>query len=196
MRLVRFLTAGKSLVGLKDTEGRYQLPNGRALPRFGAVKDVGVSAGAETARQQIQAEPEATTASTDAGVCAVQRRVEVDAGLGKRPQSQSESAPRLRSDRSESRSIFRKLFGWLPWFRQVPAVGGIPAFSRIPVQTELSLENVKVIRNDLSESDLEFQSAGNQPALNPFSKPQVGEPVEAVATPPNLPGAGVVPGGN
>lgn len=189
MRLVRFLAAGKSLVGLKDTEGRYRLPNGRALPRFGAGKDVGISAGAESARQPTHAEPEATTASADAGTA-------VEAGPGKQPQSQLESAPRTGSGRGESRSIFRKLFGWLPWYSKSPAVGGIPAFSSIPVQTELSLENVRVIRNDLSESDLEIQSARNQPALNPFSKPQAGGPIAAVATAPSLPGPGVVPGSN
>src|SRR5438874_1595389 len=39
MSLIRLLTAGKSLVGLKKLEHRYQLPGQRALPEFGSKKN-------------------------------------------------------------------------------------------------------------------------------------------------------------
>jgi hypothetical protein len=37
---------------------------------------------------------------------------------------------------------------WMPWRKERP-------FQSAPVQTELALDKVKVIRNDLSEDDLE-----------------------------------------
>jgi len=63
--------------------------------------------------------------------------------------------------------------------------GGKPAKSRVtraPVQTELSLERVKVMRNDLSDADLEVVPARPAkpvvaaPAVRPASRP---EPVTA-----------------
>ena len=38
MSLVRLLTAGKSLVGMKDTENRYRMTSQRLLPKFGSAK--------------------------------------------------------------------------------------------------------------------------------------------------------------
>src|SRR5260221_12109279 len=35
MSLLRLLTTGKTLVGLKKLEQRYHLPGGKALPKFG-----------------------------------------------------------------------------------------------------------------------------------------------------------------
>ncbi len=46
--------------------------------------------------------------------------------------------------------------------------------ARMPVQSELSLEKVKVVRNDLSDADLEFRTARRPvppPAASPFSPP-------------------------
>jgi len=54
MRLVRFLAAGKSLVGLKDNEGRYRLPNGHALPRFGTSENNASSAKAESGKPEYR----------------------------------------------------------------------------------------------------------------------------------------------
>ena len=195
MRLVRFLAAGKSLVGLKDNEGRYRLPNGRALPRFGAVSDAVAPAVVESAREPLQTGTEVTTSSAGAVACEVSEAVGMVAEQPSNP-PQHKPAQRLVTGHDKKRSVFRKLFGWLPWCRENPEMGGIPAFSRLPVQTELSLENVKVVRNDLSESDFEFQSTRNKPALNPFLKRKTGEQVEIVATPANPPATGAVDSGN
>jgi len=40
--------------------------------------------------------------------------------------------------------------------RKASNKSAIPRFSRQPVQGELSLDNVKVMRNDLSDTDFEF----------------------------------------
>jgi hypothetical protein len=39
MSLLRLLTAGKTLIGLKRSESRYQLPGGKGLPMFGSKKN-------------------------------------------------------------------------------------------------------------------------------------------------------------
>jgi hypothetical protein len=195
MRLVRFLAAGKSLVGLKDIEGRYRLPHGRALPQFGIVKDAGVPASAESTPQvhhEVAGVPVAS-AETDPEVTRVP--VETPAAQSRTP-FQSKPAPNLDSSRETNRSIFKKLFGWLPWYRKTLAGGAIPAFSSLPVQTELSLENVKVVRNDLLESDLEVKAARNKPVTVSSSKQQIGEQIGVVVTPSNPPRSGDGPGGN
>src|ERR1041384_2499165 len=40
MRMVRLLTAGKSLVGSKDGTVRYQMSDPRAMPKFGSAKNL------------------------------------------------------------------------------------------------------------------------------------------------------------
>ena len=117
-------------------------------------------------------------------------------GAQSRTPFQSKPAPNLDSSREISRSIFKKLFGWLPWSRKTSAGGAIPAFSRLPVQTELSLENVKVLRNDLLESDLEVKAARNKPVTVSSSKQQIGEQMGVALTPSNPPRSGDGPGGN
>jgi len=137
----------------------------------------------------------AEVASSDHGIVPVAEPVRLPV---RQPSNPPESIPAQQLGTGENRkqSFFRKLFGWLPWYREAPEMRGIPAFSKRPVQTELSLENVKVIRNDLSESDLEFQSARNKPAVNPFLKQQAGESVEMAPTPTNPPVTGEVASSN
>jgi hypothetical protein len=64
------------------------------------------------------------------------------------------------------------------------------------VQTELSLENVKVVRNDLSESDLEVKAARNKQVTVSASKQLIGEQMGVAVTPSNPPPSGHGLGGN
>jgi hypothetical protein len=54
---------------------------------------------------------------------------------------------------------------------------------RVPaVQGELSLDNVKPVRNDLSDSDLELMPRKqSEPEMNPFTTPKVPAPGEEIA---------------
>jgi hypothetical protein len=45
-----------------------------------------------------------------------------------------------------------------------PAKPAVPQFSKPPVQAELSLDRIKVLRNDLSDADLEVVPAKTKPA--------------------------------
>jgi hypothetical protein len=47
MSLVRLLTAGKSLVGLKDEQARYRMSDPRALPKFGSSRNPFQKAGVQ-----------------------------------------------------------------------------------------------------------------------------------------------------
>ena len=66
---------------------------------------------------------------------------------------------------------------WLPK-RHEPARPTIKLMARVPVQGELSLDNVKVVRNDLSDTDVEVVTARSGARTNPApaeSKPEVAE---------------------
>jgi hypothetical protein len=198
MRLVRFLAAGKSLVGLKDNEGRYRLPNGHALPRFGPTGNVGAPAKAEPAHLASPEGSEAIAATSEARAGTVGTVTERgEQSPEPFPQSsQPSSVQASKTLRTEKGSIFGRLLRWLPWHRETLGTGAVPVFSNLPVQTELSLDNVKVVRNDLSESDLEVQPVQKGKLASPFSKQQVGEQSSSEAMNLSLPRSGAGPGGN
>jgi hypothetical protein len=81
----------------------------------------------------------------------------------------------------------RSVPGIFSQFKRSPSArkSAVPQFSKSPVQGELSLDQVKVMRNDLSDADLEIVSTkkdGNKPesrepkAENASSKPEIRTP--------------------
>ncbi len=142
MSLLRLLTAGKSLVGLKDSANRYRPAAKRSLPTFPS-----------------KAHPFRTTAKPEAELAAA------PVESGESPADQNPAEPK-RASVTEKISAF---FGGRSKAHKAPAQHA-PA----PVQAELSLEDVKVVRNDLSDADLEVvvggpQSSQPEPAT-PWSK--------------------------
>jgi hypothetical protein len=143
MSLVRLLTAGKSLVGLNDGEGRYRLTRKNLLPSFPASKNPFRA----TAVPSPACIPEPAPVTQDSGAGAEEP--------GKvAPQEQPGDAP--PKARQSALKRIRDL-----WFRgsRSPRLDNRPLEPR---QTELSLDQVKVVRNDLSEYDRE--SAATAPA--------------------------------
>jgi hypothetical protein len=62
--------------------------------------------------------------------------------------------------------MLERSVGWLQklnpldwWNRPSNAKPAIPRFNKAPVQGELSLDNIKVVRNDLSDTDVEVVPA-------------------------------------
>ncbi|HLH52492.1 MAG TPA: hypothetical protein VKY92_02660 [Verrucomicrobiae bacterium] len=158
MSLLRLLTAGKSLVGLKNKEGRYNLSGDGRLPRFGpkpnpfrgtVFPDKGEKPdrALETPPEQsppvksVTSESTATQATEDRG------RV-VNEPACTAPQANCEPVPSRRTG----------LRALLLWGRAKKPKNGLSG-ARPLVQGELSLDTVKVVRNDLSESDLEVVQA-------------------------------------
>jgi len=86
------------------------------------------------------------------------------------------------------RSIYQ---GWLSRIKTrlarmyvKPARAGLTRFSKTPVQTELSLDKVRVVRNDLSDTDLEV--VPRRPSSgDPLSKASPGNEATGMADTPN-----------
>jgi hypothetical protein len=131
MSLVRLLATGRSLVGLHDSESRYRVNSKRLLPKFNDENPFGGSVPRTIAGTGVAAPPAHGAAAAVPAAPKVSGAVEL--GFFRR------SVARLAK--------------WLA--RKPPVVrSAIPRFDKGPVQGELSLERVRVVRNDLSDSDL------------------------------------------
>ncbi len=148
MSLGRLLAAGKSLVGGQDRSGRYRVNKGVALPKFISPRNPFAAAPA----------PDATAPVADAPT----------QGRAETPAVTSAKAVRRADGEGQSRlSIGDRAVRWLgEWGRRLkplpratkppgPARSAVTVATRSPVQAELSLDQVKVVRNDLSDGDLE-----------------------------------------
>lgn len=203
MSLVRLLTAGKSLVGLGESCGRYHLMRKRALPEFGSKKNPfrattlpakislvpptpipeSESALVETPSQAqkvvpvpaaispMPAEPAPAPSPT---VLAQRAEASSPAGTTAEP-GRTSAAPTAPARKAFSRLAegVRSLSGVmpkLPWKQKSAAPAPSARMAKPMVQGELSLDRVKVVRNDLSESDLEIVPA--RPTV-PKSQPEL-----------------------
>lgn len=158
MSLMRLLTAGKSLVGVKDNASRYRMGHPGMLPKFGSAKDAGV--GDQKAIVRNASQPVATV-ETGAGPFPPSA-ASAEANKPKAPVATAASQPNHAPETAvTSRGIDGSFFSrWLVQLRAVvarPSANGSTSLrlSRTPVQGELSLDNIKVVRNDLSDADLE-----------------------------------------
>ena len=160
MSLLKFLSAGKSLDGLKDCTARYRMRHPGSMPKFGSGKNpfqakserlqAAASRPAESCQQVDSptapavnpAEPKETASVAPAVTPAP------TVSAGKHKPSRSLLSGILVS----IRSVLRK-----PWSK-APRPPRRPV-ARPPVQAELSLDCVKVLRNDLSDADLEVVAA-------------------------------------
>lgn len=158
MKLMQFLNAGNRVGDDKPTIGRYQLPKGPALPKFESKKN---PFGASKSAEEVQSNPAPTVPEKSA--------VPASESL-----AASEEAADSRSDpagQPKKPGVFARLFrrqakpkvkkpaakreGGLFSRRKKAAAGSAHA----PVQGELSLDNVQVVRNDLSDSDFDVVCA-------------------------------------
>lgn len=175
MSLLRLLTAGKCLVGLQKTEVRYHLPGQEALPKFGSKKNpfraTALPEPTEPLREresQAQENPLVTDDSagkheTPSGIAAAGniRGEIVPADDGKKKPHGNEGKPSEPAARPPS-----GVKAFLLWGRAKKAKRTNPGGKSL-VQGELSLEKVKVVRNDLSECDLEIVRRASQPKAQP-----------------------------
>jgi hypothetical protein len=184
MSLLRLLTTGKSLVGVKVTESRYRLTSQRLLPQFGSARNPFSSRG-----NSAPVPTEAHSPEDPGANCASEERRGIPSSCGK----SAAGFPSAVQDRVVSTSASgqcRKealrlravalLTGWrakvsrlLGRPRGKTARPAIPRFTKQPVQpvqSELSLDKIKVVRNDLSDADLEVVTA-RQPAAPAIPAP-------------------------
>lgn len=150
MSLLRLLAAGKSLVGAREPGARYQLSSHRPLPKFEAKKNP--FRGAASAMRVVkQGEEESQTLET--GVAASEPESKIEAG-------ESHSAERLQAE-DDVQNLFKRIAGLFKRRSPPRQTRSASRASRDLVQAELSLDSVKVMRNDLSDSDFEIVTAGS-----------------------------------
>jgi len=191
MSLLRLLSSGKSLVGAKDGGPRYRLGTRESLPAFRLVRNPfrkpitpgvtrGGTAPVEYRRQTADSQrdlppegpqgPECPQAGHESFSCGGAQAVPSptdpptdSSGRAKKSAGCGRGADVGGGDGTGG--ILSRLARWLTWRRRRTGREMIePRRSPIPVQGELSLDNVKVVRNDLSDADLEVVRVSTRPA--------------------------------
>lgn len=167
MSLVRLLTAGKSLVGIQDLKSRYRSVDPRALPKFGSEKKINAEIARESGVRASVAKSKAEASKADVNVAAdrnvraplAEKNIAPVADRNANASTAEDKVPvkAARQDRSSGwvSQLGSKLSSLVSQ-RPKAARNAIPRLSAVPVQGELSLENIKVVRNDLSDTDLEI----------------------------------------
>jgi len=209
---MRLLSAGKSLVGLKDHASRYRMGTPGMLPKFGSKRN---PFGGERKGSQVSGSatsPVSTSAPLDAPktVCSVKASPDMKESLfgrartflsavgcyaRKKVQPVRVVPPLGNGGKEYPRTVRAKLTGWIEkmkkrtWRGRTTSSRKVTTRSRkAPVQEELSLDKIKVVRNDLSDTD--FEVVTRQRVRSSAAKTQIetatkAEPIErADAAPP------------
>jgi hypothetical protein len=203
MSLGKLLTTGKSLVGLSHANSRYQLQKG-ALPKFESAKNPFAS---KVAAEPAEREPQLPKLSPAEAVVADAKEAPRLSALGALIVDRETSVAASRNSQpaesatvSEPAEVAVPVDSWLKkinpmvWFRNGKPVEPRPAIPRYskphaPIQGELSLDNIKVMRNDLSEADVEVVPAKSRaPKLAAVPMSQAGTAAATMAI-PDLPPA-------
>ena len=157
MNLLRLLSAGRSLVGLKDSTARYRMSDPKAMPKFGS----GNNPFWAKRELQCKAEPRAPLPSA-APACRSERETE-SAAKGRVLRYRSSvvaGVARWRANLSDLRGgLIERARSLLPRPRLKQQKPAIPQFPRAALQGELSLDSIRVVRNDLRDADLELVPA-------------------------------------
>lgn len=165
MSLLRLLRSGKSLVDFRDSGSRYRMREKNLLPKFGSPKNPFIArpeAANPAPASATLAARRAGLALTPAEVAAARLKetmrlpVIASGSEGKRVAPSGLAARAVQGIRrfaGRVGSIFRRSRSGA--LERVP----LPAANPSPAQGELSLDNIKVVRNDLSDTDLEVVPA-------------------------------------
>ncbi len=155
-------------MGKDNSLGRYRFDKRFRLPKFGSVKNPFETSKQTESIPAPKAEPTPVPVSAPVEKSPAEVRV---ASLQK-TQRLPEAAPvevKHRGEwlRKKPARFFFRLKQWatklnpLSWFprRKASAKSVLPAVERPVLQPELSLEKVRVVRNDLNDTDLEVVAA-------------------------------------
>jgi hypothetical protein len=170
MSLLRLLTAGKCLTDLKDSTSRYRMRQKMQLPKFGSPKNP------FAARRQAPAVPAAPAAPATTDVTPPVSPEMTPAELAAARLKKTMRLPALVSTGAAGRSsqprpaatALQRVAQWanklnpLSRWPDRPAAAAprpVARAGRSPVQGELSLDKIKVVRNDLNDADVEVVPA-------------------------------------
>lgn len=179
MSLLRLLTAGKSLIGLKNPARRYMLSQPGALPKFNSKRNPFratirlESATSPQGEAVASTGPTRATASTCIALSAEERTAlppaSAQAGA---PQG---TVPDQLNGAGDRKPRLGSIFSWIR--PKATATPPVARAAKSMVQCELSLDTVRVVRNDLSDSDIEIVS----PKMRAPAKSETEVPVQSIA---------------
>jgi len=135
MALMRLLTVGRSLDEARDRPHRYKLLTG-AMPTFGHVN--GMRVGGKSSSGTILAPEREESHSVETEISVGEQTMKAEAAEAVETSKEPTTFPLGR------------------WASKANPFRSARAAAPPAVQGELSLEKVKVVRNDLSDSDLEL----------------------------------------
>lgn len=151
---LKFLAVGRSLAGIRGEKSPYELKKENQLPTFGgSPKFAGRQSGPE----------EQAMVQTDFLQEAQAPQADVVAEPAINPFASKQSASPAPEQVKRRRSWW-SFFG-LKWFRAQPSREEM-------IQSELSLEKIRVMRNDLADSDLQLVLKKKKKAKPVFSATQ------------------------
>jgi hypothetical protein len=220
MRLMRWLVVGCSLGKIRDDRNRYKMAEQGLLPRFGPVRK---TPRPDEEQAQVQSgsagvtPPNERTRNRVAGITAGNERNSMTTATADRTDSSMDVSGELNAETNENISSavgitagsnqaqHRFPLGrWTSVFRNPFGKSSLsPAPVRTPVQSELLLDLVKPVRNDLTDSDLvvvpgrpaasgnaQTTGAAAVPVEGPrpviTAQPEPGEPVPLVPSVPSV----------
>lgn len=185
MSLLRLLTTGRSLVGLKEIENRYRLTSQRLLPQFGPVKNPFHDSGDPAPKQPVACPSQNPGRDgTSAQSCGI-RRPHGNPATDQSSGLQDRAVSARKSGNHRAVVLCSRFVGFLGVLgatvmemcrrrRGQAAKPVISRFTRQTVQGELTLDKIKVVRNDLNDADLEIVPSGqpippvcDEPVLQP-----------------------------
>jgi hypothetical protein len=178
MSLLRLLATGKSLVGMPNTNSRYQMRARNVLPKFGSAKNpfAPPPPNVESPGANVNASPaklETASLFEPAAQKPVSREPAKQAGIKESKTPPRPAAAPAPPAKVEAKQATRpapvipsskpgRLAGWVKKLNPLSLLpprrgeGGRGRPARKHVQTELTLEKVRVVRNDLSDADFEI----------------------------------------
>ena len=164
MSLMQLLTVGKCFSDPKNRPHHYKLSSKRLLPKFGQ----------EPIETQKPSQTMITQTIDNKNDVSNTRQSGLGSAVSPTPPSAS-TARRFPHGRWTPEPATRAVFDETPFAQER---GQPPAESPLSLpaepsksQKELALETITPLRNDLTESDLEFVLSAENPQSNPFSGP-------------------------
>jgi hypothetical protein len=178
MSLVRLLKAGKSLTDLKDSTSRYRVQQKVRLPKFGSGKNPfappETAAAASTPIEGIADTVPWVMSRAEKAAARMKHTMRLPTLAATASAKKAFQPPSARSPRDGGGSWLGRWLtklipaSWRSANRTSPRRPA-PSRTRAPVQGELTLNRIRVMRNDLNDADVEVVPA--KAAAKPRSRP-------------------------
>lgn len=152
---LKFLAVGQSLAGIRGGKSPYELRKENQLPTFGGGSRFSGRQSASTEKQMVQTDFLEERNPAEGSTSTFQ------------PAVPNAPSPFHAAPASSVPTPKRRWFSWFrwKWFRAQPSREDL-------IQSELSLDKVRVMRNDLADSDLQLVFKKKKKAKPVFSASQ------------------------